>query len=153
MDAVIGTVLAFFAFLPFAFISIWVMSKFFGIKTHSRGQFQQAHNKSLQEKNSLSMESPEDIAEGIKRCEKKFYAKTHSNVLSEIRGIKREREGRTASDLAKKSLANLKDKAVNLAGNIGQDKFDKLEKLRQLRNLDVLTDAEFEEEKRKILEK
>lgn len=67
--------------------AFWVMDKFFGVKVTSRGNLKRASLQSLQPETSLEKQSDEDVAEGIKRVESKGFAKTHSNVLSEVRTV------------------------------------------------------------------
>lgn len=80
----------------------WIMAKFFGVKTHGRFGVHRAFAEIEQDKQDLSTHLPEDIAEGIRRCERKGYVKTHTNVLAEVRQLIREREHRTTGDSIKK---------------------------------------------------
>lgn len=129
----------------------WLAAKFFGVKYHGRFDRQQALQREEEQKQMLLTCSEEDIAEGVERCRKKGYAKTYSNVLTEVVQLIKEREKRTLSDKLKRNIDDLKMGTTDFISNITGDKYEKLRKLGELRDKGVLTTDEFETEKRKIL--
>lgn len=137
--------------IAFVIGSNWVLEKFFGIKTHGRFKYHQAAAKIHQDKRELLTYTTSDIEEGMRRCERKGYVKTHTNVLSEVRQLIREREQQTTTDLLKAGISNLKSNTKELISKIGKDKYEQLDKLGQLRDKGILTEDEFEREKSKIL--
>ena len=147
---IIGIILMMIAF---AVGTQWIMAKFFGTKVHGRFQYHQAVAEIEEDQQILMTHSKADIEEGMRRCERKGYVKTHTNILAEVTQLIREREHRTTTDLLKQGVSNIKNSASDIISKIGKDKYDQLEKLGQLREKGFITEDEFEKEKSKILGK
>jgi len=140
-----------FMMIGFVVLFHWVSAKFFGVYIHGKYQHHAAINKIDQDKQLLMLQKQEDIEEAIRRCARKGFAKTHSNVLTEVRKINRQRENNTISDNIKKGFVGIKENAVEIVSKIGKDKYDQLEKLGRLKEKGLISSDEFEQEKRKIL--
>lgn len=128
----------------------WIIAKFFGAKVFGRFQLHRAMAEIEEDKKELFTHSEPDIEEGIRRCEKKGYIKTHTNVLVEVKQLILEREHRTTSDVLKEGAVYLKKSAADIISRIGRDKYDQLEQLGRLRDKGILTEEEFETEKNRI---
>lgn len=136
----------------------WVLARFFGTHVHGRFQAQKARDEQDLYKAAFEdylKNDPKTVEEAIKNCENKRYSKTHSNVLSEIKKI--EKEKKNEIDKASSFSKPLSQKVENIQksnelNNI-DDQISKLEKINTLRKFGGLSDEEFMEMKRVILNK
>lgn len=148
MEGILGflVVVIFFGVLLGGFQ--FLAGKYFGMKIHGKYQFRNAVREEEMVQQQLHLESQIDIEEGIKRCKKKNYTPTASNILSEISKIKKERN----NDQAKES--NVKGIKAVLSSIVKDKKSNTLDKLERLNNLKVngtITESEFLELKKEIL--
>ena len=130
----------------FLYIIFWIFRKFFGVNIVSKSGIGEAIHQESMNAFYLNKMDQDLVQEAITRCSKKGFAKTHSNVLDEIEKIQKERERENI--ITRTPVSRLTDYLHKLKS----DKFDRLSKLFELKKKGVLTDEEFEIEKRKILD-
>ena len=152
MEGVLGFVLSIGSLFLMFFVFQWIMAKMFGVHFHGKFQAREAFQEQHELENTFhkyTNSNPEMVKAAINKCRKKGFAKTHYNILVEIKKIENKNNGHQS--LSKKitekiGVINEKFKIDNSKSNIEQ-----LERLNKLRIEGGLTDEEYQDFKKQIL--
>lgn len=148
-----------FGFITFAVFMIlifgtffWFASNFFGVRYHGRSSESRRNALKDQEDSKatyeeLSVSHPQLVNQAIDNCKKKKYSLTYSNVLSEVSNILRKDSLKTHRPQEKSKSIMKSLFSVNPTSN----KIDELEKLNKLRREGVISEFQFEQLKKELL--
>ncbi|OFX50516.1 MAG: hypothetical protein A2066_09220 [Bacteroidetes bacterium GWB2_41_8] len=150
-------------FIVFGFLLIvGLFSGFFekvtGIKIHTHSAFNRPSNAYLNQKEredyerimkELSKIDPEIVSQARKNVESSIYANTIQNVLLEAQKLKRIKEQGTYEERIKRSFKLVVNKIQT--DKISNQDLERLEKLFKLKEAGVISEAEYNKEKDKII--